>query len=350
MIIVSIKRECKEICERNGLRKQMKQYKWKEPLTRSLKIALAAVVSIAIAGELGLQYSATAGIITVLSIQNTKRETLQSARNRGLAFGAALVIAAVCFGLLEFTLWAFVVYLLLFALLCINRGWVEALAMDSVLITHFLAEKSMAPKLILNEVLLFVIGAGMGVLVNFLLHKKEEEFEQKAAIVDEQIKGILKRMSRWLPVEDKSEYGNSCFVSLQEALTEAKLCAAANYNNVLRGNDTRELDYIRMREQQSVVLQEIYENIKGLVYLPGQAEQVAQLIGRIEQEYHRDNTVVSLLQELDALLENMKQQPLPESREEFEARAVLFYILMQIKRLLGLKREFVLESGRYSRK
>ncbi len=53
---------------------------------KSLKIALAALAAIAIAGELGLKYSATAGIITVLSIQNTKRETLKSARNRALAF------------------------------------------------------------------------------------------------------------------------------------------------------------------------------------------------------------------------------------------------------------------------
>lgn len=328
--------------------KQIKQLKWKVQLAKSLKIAIAAVATIAIAGELGLQYSATAGIITVLSIQNTKRETLKSARNRGLAFLAALMIAGVCFWLLDFTLWAFAAYLLLFALLCLNRGWVEALAMDSVLITHFLAEGSMSPGLIVNEILLFVIGAGMGILVNLLLHKKEEEFEQKAALVDEQIKGILKRMSTWLPMEDKSRYGSGCFVALQEALTEAKLCAAANYNNVLRGQDTGELDYIRMREQQSVVLQEIYENIKALAYLPTQAKQVAQLIGRVEQEYHRDNTVEGLLSELEDLFVQMKQQPLPESREEFEARAILFYILMQMKKLLELKREFILAGGRYS--
>ena len=53
-----------------------KQKQWKTQFVKSLKIAAAAVASIAIAGELGLQYSATAGIITVLSIQNTKRETV----------------------------------------------------------------------------------------------------------------------------------------------------------------------------------------------------------------------------------------------------------------------------------
>ena len=51
---------------------------WKKHILVSLKIAAAALFSILLAGELGLQYSATAGIITVLSIRATKRETLQS--------------------------------------------------------------------------------------------------------------------------------------------------------------------------------------------------------------------------------------------------------------------------------
>ena len=42
---------------------------------RSLKIALGAVLAIALASALGLQYPTTAGIITILSIQGTKLDT-----------------------------------------------------------------------------------------------------------------------------------------------------------------------------------------------------------------------------------------------------------------------------------
>lgn len=65
-----------------------------EKVIKSIKIALATVLAIAIAGELGLNYSATAGIITVLSIQNTKRETLKSACNRGAVCPLYLGISA----------------------------------------------------------------------------------------------------------------------------------------------------------------------------------------------------------------------------------------------------------------
>ena len=152
-------------------------------------------------------------------------------------------------------------------------------------------------------------------------------------------------MSLWLPREDKSEYGSGCFEKLEKALEEARLCAAANYNNSVLERNSRELDYIEMREKQSIILKGIYENIKSITYLPQQAKQVAELFGMIEENYHRENTVEELLNRLGELLEEMKHQVLPGSREEFEARAILFYILMQTESFLNLKRDYMLRNG-----
>lgn len=319
----------------------MKKINWKGQIIKSIKIAFAAVIAIALAGELGLKYSATAGIITVLSIGNTKRETLKTAAERGLAFLCALLLAAACFRLLDYTLWAFALYLLLFAFLCLCAGWGAAIAMDSVLITHFLSEGNMTPEILLNEILLFLIGTVLGILVNLHLRRREADFERLSDEVDEQIKGILHRMSLWLPREDRSEYGSGCFDRLEKALEEARLCAAANYNNSVLERDSRELDYIEMREKQSIILKGIYENIKSIAYLPEQAACVAELLGEIERDYHRENTVEELLKKRKELLEEMKKQELPVSREEFEARAILFYILIQTEHFLQLKRDFV---------
>ncbi len=308
---------------------------------KSLKIALAAVISIAIAGELGLQHSATAGIITVLSIQNTKRETLHSARNRGIAFLCALGISFGCFSLMGYTLWAFAVYLLLFAMLCFQAKWAEAISMDSVLITHFLVAENFSLQVLGNEVLLFLIGTSMGILVNLHLRRKGEQFTRLAEAVDNQIKDILGEMALWLPREDRAGYTADSFQHLKEALKEAELCAAANYNNAIFGGSTYELDYISMREQQSVVLREIYENIKRIKHLPNQAGQMAELIKQIQESYHRDNTVEGLMARLKELLADMQGQKLPISREEFEARAILFYILVQLQNLLQIKMEFL---------
>lgn len=323
----------------------MKKIQWRAQLVKSLKIAAAAVAAIAAAGELGLNYSATAGIITVLSIRNTKRETLKSAANRGLAFLCSLGLSAVCFRLIGYNLWAYAVYLLLCALLCLSSGWGEALGTVSVLVSHILAEQQMGVREVANETLLFLIGAGFGILVNLHLHKKQTEFKRLAEEADARIKGILGSMAAWLPREDRGEYGPEAFEDLEKALEEAYICAAENFNNAVLSSDTFEIDYIEMRRRQSVILREIYGNILRLGYLPAQAGQVAKLLSQIEQDYHRNNTVEGLLKKLEALLLQMKEQTLPQSREEFEARAILFYILMQIRSLLELKREFWRRQG-----
>lgn len=75
-------------------------------LIRSLKITLGATLAMVLAGALGLQYFTTAGIITILSIQGTKLETLKTAGKRALAFICALALAGLCYGLLGYSVWA----------------------------------------------------------------------------------------------------------------------------------------------------------------------------------------------------------------------------------------------------
>lgn len=316
----------------------------KKHLLKSLKIAAAALLSILIAGEFGLQNAATAGIITILGIRNTKRETLQSAANRGLAYMCALALAYLCFRVIGYTWPAFAVYLFFFAFVCMAAGWQEAIATNSVLITHFLGVGNMGVSMLLNETLLFVIGAGVGILVNLHLHRETATFEKLADAVDEQIKGILRRMAQWLNEADKSEYNSDCFEQLEETMRQAKLCAADNYNNSLLKQSTYEWDYIRMREQQTVVLKGIYRNIKRIESLPSQTKKVTDLFIQVEQAYHRENTVEELLEQVREFLQEMKQEALPADREEFEARAILFYIVTQIDELLQIKRKFIVSA------
>lgn len=315
-------------------------------LVKAFKIALAAVLSILTANLLGLRYAVTAGIITVLSIQNTKRETLKTARNRGLAFLCALILAFLCYSLFGFRVGAFIIYLFLFAFLCLSAGWGEAIAMDSVLISHFLTEQSLGREMFVNEVLLFLIGTSFGILINLHLRKKEGEFDRLSIQVDDEIKGIVHRMAENLRREDKTGYNADCFGRLEDKLGLAKECALRNWNNTLWSQSSYELDYIRMRENQSRVLRNIYDSIVRIRILPAQTMQVADFFEEIEAQYHRDNDVEELLTILKNMLADMKQENLPKSREEFEARALLFYTLMQLEEFLTLKNRFVVKYPR----
>lgn len=336
---------------------------WLEKLTKSLKIALAAVLAMALAQALGLENAVTAGIITILSIQGTKLETLKTAGKRALAFLCALLLAGACYGLLGYTVWAFGVYLFLFVLLCLAMRWQEAIAMDSVLVSHFLVKGCFWP-LLGNEALLFIVGTGFGILVNLHLRSRREQFTRLSDRVDGLIKEILGEMARRLNGEYGSDGEETAPTAmpqgvpgqpreqepwqaqeqeLLQALRQAEDCAVANYGNTPFSRDTYELDYVRMRQRQAVILQAVHENIRGLSYLPCQARQVAQLLERVRQEYHRYNNVEGLLAQMEELFVDMQTQPLPQSREEFEARAVLYYVLRQMEELLKIKRQFIRE-------
>jgi len=316
----------------------MNREKWQ----KSLKLALACVIAIALAQLLGLKYATTAGIITILSIQNTKKETLQIAGRRAAAFVCALLSAAVFFFVFGFTIPAFAGYLFCFSAICLYLGWPEAISMCSVLISHFLAEQDMGMAALVNESLLFVIGAGMGILANMHLRRKRDEFDRLAQEADEAMCNTLKAVTHQLANETGEKTAAAAQDSLEAALQRLQYCAHQNWNNTLFAASSYETDYADMRSGQAQVLKHISESAGMLEVIPRQAAIVADLLARVEQEYERKNTVEGLLDDLQQVYADMRLEPLPVSREEFEARAVLFYVLKQVEAFLLLKRKFVL--------
>lgn len=323
--------------------------KWRSKLIQSVKLAIAAIVSIWIANFVELDYAISAGIITLLSIQNTKRETIQRARNRGLAFLCAIGIGIMCFCIFDFSLMGFGIYIGLFAFLCYTFAWTEAIVMCTVLMSHLFTEQSISLAWLMNEILLFIIGAGIGIIVNLHLRKSEKQFEVCAKKVDNEMKAILDKMAMWLPQEDKTFYKEKpAFEELRTSIDIAKYCAIENLNNSFRKGSKKELKYIEMREQQSILFVEIYRNIKRINYLPTQVEDVALLFKQLEKDFHQTNTVEGNLIKLGQLYEKMKLQQLPKTREEFEMRAILYYILLQIRKVLELKQEYILSMTKSS--
>lgn len=306
----------------------------------TIKIAGAAIAAIAIAMLAGAEFAVSAGIVAILTIQPTKKETLRTALGRLAAFGSALVIAAACFGLLGYTMAAFGVYLVIFVLVCQIFRWYSAMAMNSVLISHFLTLGSMRPGAVGNEVCLFGIGVGVGILANLHLHKNVDYIEELKAEADSQIKRILSRMSERILDHDMEDYNGECFVKLRDSLRKARNVAEENYNNQFGSGDVYDMEYIRMRDRQCRVLYEMYKSVRTIETTPITAARISDFLREMSQAYHRDNTGRELLQRFERLDAEMKAQPLPTERKEFEDRARLFGLLRNIEEFLRIKLEF----------
>jgi len=310
-------------------------------ILRAVKISVAAIVAILVAELFNLQFSVSAGIVAVLSVAFTKKETLQTAWNRLLAFAIALGIAAVCFNLIGYDNIGFFVYLAVFIVICQFVGWHSAMAMDSVLISHFLLLKNMDIEALANEAGLFVIGVGAGIVANIFLHKDSDYMAKMKRETDDLMKRALHRMSLRIMNPAMEGYDGSCFETLSKTLDDASALARLNYMNSLSKKDTEDVEYIAMRERQSDTLYEMFKHLSKIETVPVTAGLLSDFFEKVSQQYSMDNTVEGLLKDFERLDAQMKEMPLPTGRSEFEDRARLFAVMRGLEEFLKIKKDYV---------
>lgn len=309
----------------------------KQILITSLKVIIAAIFAIFLAALLKLDFSVSAGIIAILSVQPSKRETIHTALSRLYGFLSSLLIGIVCFNVFGFTLTSFCIYLAIFIFICQIFKWYSSMAMCSVLISHFITFGNTSFSSILNGVLLFLIGVGCGILVNLHLHKNTEEVERLKNEMDDKIVYALRRMSLRIIDDKLPNYNGSCFISLDKSLSKAKEIARINYQNQLTTKQNWDECYIKMREEQIHVLEEMYKRCRNIKTKPITAKRISVFLEKISNEYKRENDCISLLGEFTEIWEDMKKNPLPITREEFEDRAELYTLLEYIEEFLQIK-------------
>ncbi len=306
----------------------------------TLTVIAASCIAILLAMFLGVTNYISAGIIAILTIQPTKRETLKTALIRMVAFVCALLISAVTFNIIGYDVAGFIAYLILYIALCVKFRWISAMAVNSVLISHFISFGNMSFASLGNEVLIFIIGAGMGILVNLRMtgqKKKVEELKNKA---DEQIRNILRRMSERIKDKHIEGYDGACLRELDSIIDDGIRAAKAEHANTLLDDSTYDIEYIKMRDKQYEVLLQMYNKVRRLDTTPETAQHVSLFLEKVSREYSRDNDVKDLISSLDMLHVYMDSQPLPSSRKEFEDRALLYALLIDLRDFLEIKREF----------
>ncbi len=363
-----------------------------------IKIAAGSCIAILIAGWLGLNYSASAGIITLLSIQNTKKETFLIAGKRFLSFLISVGIAWISFQLLGFHAFSFGFFLLIFAGVCYLLGLEGGISMNAVLTTHYLIEESITIYWISNELFLFLIGTGIGILLNLYFPQNTQAIRKDQVKIEEEIKQLLKHMSNTiflkseeifpnseekfshsgkmflsskstsshsedtlLPAKSTPSYSEETFLPskgtssnseetswiqsfdiLDHHLDEALTKAYDNMNNTLQ-NDTRYyIQYMQLRKSQRNILKRICSQITSIHTVPKQSYIIAEFLNHIAATFHEYNNAIDLLNRLQMMKSDFKTDPLPTTREEFEDRAILFQILNELEAFLLLKKEFVL--------
>ncbi|SFR84154.1 aromatic acid exporter family protein [Anaeromicropila populeti] len=306
-----------------------------------LKIAVGATLSILIAYKCNLIFAPSAGIITLLTIQDTKKETIYLVLKRMGAFLIMLFLCSIIFYVFGYQGVSFGIFIFLFILICDVLNVQDAIAMNAVLATHFLAQGNMKASLIQNEVGLLLVGAGMGVILNLYNPRNIKDIRRSQMEIETAFKAILDRMAFYVLQVDKGNYTDDCFIPLERLIHTATKKAFENMNNHFFADTKYFIEYMEMRKKQVDILKNIYQHILMLSGVPLQAEGIALLLKHIAESLHESNNAAALLDELAKLKAFYKQDELPKSRMEFESRAVLFQILADLEQFLRRKKEFV---------
>lgn len=305
-----------------------------------VKTAAGAGLAMVLAEALGLRYAASAGVITLLSIQDTRRETIRVVFRRLVSFGIAMAVSFFCFRIFGYGALAVVFFLLFFAAVCMAGGMQEGISVNTVLMTHFLSERTMSWSGVANELGLLLVGAGIGVFLNLFIPGKQKAIIRTQRRIEAQIKCVLESMELFLMGGELENISEALTVLSQE-LSEGEKHAYADMENRLLSDTRYYIRYMSMRRSQEAVLTRMQESLHYLRRIPPQAAEIADLLGRIRASLHEYNNAVGLLKEADRVKHFMENQPLPADRDEFESRAVLFGILLELEQFLQIKKTFV---------
>jgi len=301
-------------------------------IVNSVKMIFAAIFSIFVAQLFNLDFAISAGIVAILTIQPSKRETFSTAIARFYGFVIAIVISFICFKIFGITTLGFFVYLAIYVFICQKFRWYSAIAMNSVLISHFLSIGVMNFQTIVNESLIFLIGVLFGILVNLHLHKNVKEMNRLKNLLTEQVQKIINRMSQRIIDQNLQNYDGKCFIQLNKDFYLAKEIADVNYKNQLKKDDS-DIKYLENLGNQIGILYEMYKRVKNIKTQPSTAKIISDFLQKVSEEYPIQNNEL-LLNEFNELWNEMKNRPLPQTRQEFEDRAELFTLLELIEEFL----------------
>lgn len=312
---------------------------------RTLKISLAVVVSIYAAQFIGLENTMAAGIITILTLLDTRQASRRITLTYMIATVIAFGIASLIFYVLGYEVWTFGLYLLIFVPIAYRLKLSAAIAPISVLVSHFVVAQSISLAWQLNGVLIMLIGGGTAILFNLWMPNKKPEIQSKLHEIEERFRLVLELISQRLL--HKESYGPSIQKELNvidHCIEELYEMALEDFENQLFYKDDYYMSYALMRSRQANVLRRMLDSLQHLNLKTGQNTTLANMFKITSEEFKQTNSGSGLLESISELYTFYRSTDLPKDRQEFENRAILYHLLLEFERFLDIKHQFYLDK------
>ena len=323
--------------------KPKRKKEWKKLLIQALKIAVGSSAAIWLAQSLGLQYAVSAGSITLLTLVTTKWETLKLSLYRLITFAITVALAGMTIGVMGSGWVAYGIFVLLLIGVCHLLGWQATISVNSVIGTHFLMTKDFGHGFILNEFLLVLIGISIAVVLNLFYDYRHQKngLVSGMCYTEGQLQKVLRELAEYLAGKEMQSSVWDDICRLEGEIGELVRDACEYQDNTFQSHPGYYIDYFEMRMKQLSILHNLHYEAKRIRMIPAQAQIIADYIRYLSDYVVEHNSPEEQIGKLEQIFIDMKDEPLPGSREEFENRAVLYHILMDLEEFLIMKRRFI---------
>lgn len=308
---------------------------------RSIKMAIGAGLAIWLATLFNLEYATFAAIIVIICIEDSKMKTLLTMREKFIASLLALILGALFLELLGYHPLTFALFSLLFfpllAKLRIQGGFLTSI----VVLLHIYALEKANVAVFLNELYIILIGMGIALLVNSIMPNLQPKIDAHKKHIESKFGKILYEYAAYLKDSERT-WDEKEMIEVEEVIEEAKSIAILDVENHLLRKKNKDYYYLEMREEQLILLKQMRQFVTTAASSEApiqQKEMIADYFNHLSENVDATDTTSESFDKLNKCMVTLRNSQLPTTREEFEVRANLFYLIFEIENYLKVKRK-----------
>ncbi|MCM3724506.1 aromatic acid exporter family protein [Neobacillus cucumis] len=303
---------------------------------RTIKTAVGTAFSILIAQQLGLNNFASAGILTILCIQVTKRRSLRTAWDRFLACALAMPFSALFFEGIGYHPIVIGVMLLFFIPIIVMLKAPDGVVTSSVIILHIFMAHHISWALFFNELGVITVGISVALLINLYMPSADKKLREYQMKIEGNFKIIFCEMVRYLK-EGESSWDGKEITESAKLLDEAKMLALRDFENHILREENLYFEYFKIREKQFEIIERVLPIVTSLTSTLVQGKIVAAFLEELSENIHPGNTAYIYIDKLRGMKKEFEEMELPKTREEFEVRASLLQLVKEMNDYLIIK-------------
>lgn len=306
-------------------------------LSTTIKTSIAATLSLLVAQALGLKFSSSAGIITILDIFETRKATLKGGLKRTISAIIALVLGVLVFEIFAYKTWAFGLYLLLFVPLSFLLKIELGLGPSSVVVTHLLSYGEINSSIIFNELGLILIGTGFAMLTNLYAPESQDELKKWIEDIDGDIKDILIFFGDTLVNNLDVKIYDGKIKKLEDDINKALNLAIIENDNRIE-NSKNLLIGLSHREREKDILMEMYDDLKSIPKEYADGKLISDLMIDTANNLSDNGDMVKVKKRIEFLQEHFHMMELPETHEDFIIRSSIFQVFRSLNQFIDISK------------